>query len=155
MYIVLIVLLMAVLPIVSIAIDAMMSAGTFDLLTSATRWFVFWGAGVRLALAGLRQIAQPAFTAETIFRIKDPEAHKIVQELGFGNMALGVLGIVAGFVPDWVLPAAVASAIFYALAGIKHVLNAEWTRLEAVAMISDLGFAAILIVLVAGRLIGF
>jgi hypothetical protein len=34
------------------------------------KWFVFWAAvGVRLGLAGLRQILQPSFTAE----ICDPE----------------------------------------------------------------------------------
>jgi hypothetical protein len=32
-------------------------------------------------LAGLRQIFSPAFTAETIFRVKDPDARNVVMEL--------------------------------------------------------------------------
>lgn len=154
MYLGMILLLMAALPILSIVAEYWMSSGGLDFVQVAGRWFVFWSVGVRLVLAGLRQTVQPAFTAQTIFRISDPEALKVVQELGFGNLAIGLLGIVAVLAPAWLMPAAVAGALFYGLAGIKHVLNAEWTRLEAIAMVSDLAIAAVLIAYVVATLVG-
>jgi hypothetical protein len=40
------------------------------------------------------QPMNPTFTASTIFEIKDKDAEKIVQELGFGNLSLGLLGLI-------------------------------------------------------------
>ena len=143
MYLLMIVLLMAVLPILSIVIEFVTAHGDPVLLVG--RWFVFWGVGVRLALAALRQIAKPDFTAKTIFELTDPAAQKVVQELGFANLAIGVVGIASVFNAGWVIPAAVAGALFYGLAGLKHVFNARRNRLENIATISDLGLAIVLI----------
>lgn len=154
MYLALIVLLMAVLPLLSIVVDYAYAAGDADLIVICGRWFVFWAVGIRLLLAGIRQTVQPSFTAETIFRIKDPAAHKIVSELGFGNLAIGLLGVLSLFRDDWLLPAAISGGLFYGLAGIKHVLNSEWTETEIIAMISDLAIFAILAFYVAAVLLG-
>jgi hypothetical protein len=35
------------------------------------KWFLFWAVGMRLFVAGCRQIINPAFTAREIFHIKD------------------------------------------------------------------------------------
>src|SRR6478609_6215113 len=99
MYWLMIVGLMGVLPIGSVLLEWLFldggggPAGPAGLVALIGKWFVFWAIGVRLFLAGLRQIADPAFTAKTIFRIEDPKALIVVQELGFANMALGLLGI--------------------------------------------------------------
>jgi hypothetical protein len=42
------------------------------------------------------------------------------------------------FNATWIVPAAIAMAIFYALAGGKHVLNTERTASESWALWSDL-----------------
>jgi hypothetical protein len=52
--------------------------------------FVFWAVGVRLLIAGLRQVANPQFTAERIFNIKSAEPLPVVRELGFANTSTGI-----------------------------------------------------------------
>jgi hypothetical protein len=151
MYLAVIALTMFVLPIASIAQEYFASAGSPDLIALAGKWFVFWGVGVRLLLAGLRQTINPAFTARTIFEIKDEAAEKVVRELGFGNIAIGVLGVISQFDSAWVLPAAISGGLFYGLAGAKHVLNNPRTRLENIAMVSDLFMFAILLVYTIAR----
>ncbi len=137
MYYAIIILLLAVLPLASIAIEHVVAPGS-DLLVLAGRWFVFWAGGVRLALAGIRQIAQPSYTARTIFEIADPGAEKIVTELGFGNLALGLVSLASIARPDWVLPAAIIAGLYYGLAGAKHVMNTGRNRIETWATVSDL-----------------
>jgi hypothetical protein len=138
---------MLVLPLVSTIGEAMTVAdGNIWLL--ALKWFVFWGVGARLAIAGVRQIAQPAFTARDIFEIDDPKASKIVQELGFWNFAGGVIALLSLVFPGWAMPAAVAGGLFYGLAGWQHWRNGDRNTNENVAMTSDLFMFAVLLVLV-------
>ncbi len=99
---------------------------------------MFWAVGVRLMLAGLRQIVNPEFTAATIFGVKEKAALTIVQELGFANVAIGLLGALTLLNRQWIAPA----EIF----GLRR-----WTRstpdkgdrnaTENIAMISDLFIA--------------
>jgi hypothetical protein len=151
-YLAVIALTMFVLPIVSIVIDYAAGGGGQDLVTLTGKWFVFWAVGVRLLTAGLRQTLDPAFTARAIFDIEDKAAEKIVRELGFGNLAIGVLGVISSFDPAWVLPAAITGALFFGLAGAKHVLNRPRTRLENIAMVSDLFVFAVLLLYAITRL---
>jgi hypothetical protein len=105
------------------------------------RWFVFWGVGLRLGIAGIRQIAQPRFTARTILGLESDDVLFVVRELGFANSALGAIGIISIAIPTWTMPAAVAGALFYGMAGVNHVRHAPRTRNQTVAMVSDLLFA--------------
>jgi len=136
MYYATIILFMAVLPLASILIEHFLAPGA-DLLILAGRWFVFWAAGIRLFLAGVRQVANPAFTAKTIFEIEDPGARKIVIELGFANLSLGLLSIASIVRPDWVLPAAIMAGLYYGLAGGRHLLHSHRNRIENWATASD------------------
>jgi hypothetical protein len=102
------------------------------------KWFVFWSAGVRLLLAGLRQFLQPRFTAEQIFGYKGDDALPLVQELGVANFATGVVGVVSLARPAFVLPVAIAATIFYGIAGVRHAVERTRTRNETIAMVSDL-----------------
>ena len=142
MYYVIVAAFMLVLPIASVIIEIQHGALLSPALVG--RWFVFWGVGVRLLLAGLRQILQPRYTAETIFGIKDRDAQIVVRELGFANTAIGTIGVATLAAPGWTLPAAIAGAIFYGLAGLNHVQHSERNRIESVAMISDLFIALVL-----------
>ncbi|MFG1347345.1 DUF6790 family protein [Xanthobacter autotrophicus DSM 431] len=149
MYLAAILLLMLVLPLVSIGVEMAAAGGAPAAL--AFRWFVFWAVGVRLAFAGVKQVAQPAYTAGTIFGIEDPRLHVIVQELGFANLAFGLLGLLSLPFPAFRLAAAVAGGTFYLLAGLKHLMRGERNRMETVAMASDLAIAFLLFVLLAWR----
>lgn len=136
MYYLMIILLMAVLPIASIIIEHLVDSA--DTLLLVGKWFVFWAGGVRLTMAGVRQIANPAFTAKTIFDIEDAGAQKIVIELGFANLAMGLVSLASLLRADWVLPAAIVTGLYYGLAGVKHVFNANRNRIENWATVSDL-----------------
>jgi hypothetical protein len=103
--------------------------------------------GVRLLLAGLRQILQPRWSAETILGIEGEDVLVVVRELGFANVALGTVGVVSLLVPGWDRPAALAGAIFYALAGVNHARETDRNRHETVAMVSDLLLAVLIGVL--------
>jgi hypothetical protein len=137
-----IVAFMIVLPISSILVEVFSSQS--DLASSATKWFVFWSVGARLFSAGIRQVTKPEFTAKEIFEIGDPAASKLVVELGFGNLAIGLVGLLSLWFSEWIVPAAVAGALFFGLAGIQHVRNRDLNSKEKLAMWSDLYIAAVL-----------
>lgn len=145
MYLAVVILFMGVLPVVSILIEHFAMTAGSDWWTLVGKWFVFWAVGVRLAVAGLRQVAQPAFTAEKIFEIRDKAAHIVVQELGFANLAMGLLAVVTLAAPQWTAAAALSGAIFYGLAGAKHVLKGGQNRNEMIATVSDIFASAVLI----------
>ncbi|MDM0082383.1 hypothetical protein QTI17_17460 [Variovorax sp. J31P179] len=140
--------LMLVFPLLSIAIEA--SAGHAPLgIMLIGKWYVFWAVGLRLLLAGIRQILQPRYTAETILGIKGDDALLLVRELGFGNLAIGVVGTLSLFFAGWVVPAALVGGLFYGLAGINHALQRHRNAKENLAMVSDL-FAAVVLLVFCG-----
>lgn len=135
---------MIVLPIGSVVVE--LSTSNAEVLPSIGKWFVFWGVGARLATAGIKQMVTPEFTAKQIFKIGDPAAAEIVTELGFGNLAIGLIALLTLQFPSWLAASALAGAVFFGLAGTQHIRNGRMNRLEAVAMISDLFIAAILLI---------
>jgi hypothetical protein len=148
MYIALVVLLMLVLPVLSIAVE-MLTGSDAGLLFLVGKWFVFWAVGVRLFTAGVHQLVQPGYTSGTIFRIADPNAEKLVTEIGFGNLSIGLLGLLTIVFPAWIVPAALAGGLFYLLAGIKHVMNRDRTSAETIPLVSDLGMGILLAIWLA------
>jgi hypothetical protein len=148
MYVLIVIALMLALPLISIVAQifstdhgALQSASN---LVVVAKWYVFWAVGVRLSLAGLRQIIQPRYTAETLLGFKGSDALFFVRELGFANVAMGSVAIASLFAPSWVTPAAMLGAIYYGLAGIIHCFHKNRNRLENVALVSDL-FAAVVL----------
>jgi hypothetical protein len=125
------------LPIASIVIELLVRPEA-GLIVTAGKWFVFWGVGIRLFLAGISQVVRPSFTASNIFRIKDIAAEKIVSELGYANVSMGLAGVLGLLSQAWVAPAGLAGGLFLGLAGIKHAVNAERSAKENVAMTTDL-----------------
>jgi len=146
-----IVLLMGALPIASIFIEH--ATANADWIVLAGRWLVFWASGLRLLIAGVRQIANPAFTAKNIFEIETPGAKKIVIELGFANTAMGLLSIASIIRPDFVLPAAIVTGLYYGLAGGLHLRSAHRNARENWAMASDLWVFVVLAAYVVASLI--
>jgi hypothetical protein len=136
-YLASIVLLMLVLPAASVAIESFGGPGA-GFLALVGKWFVFWAVGVRLLVAGIRQAAEPSFTAGTIFGIADKAAEKLVVEIGAANIAIGLLGVLTLTVPDWIVPAAIAGGLYYGIAGIMHFVGGPRNATETIAMVSDL-----------------
>ena len=143
MYYIAVASLMFVLPLLAIAIEASMSHAALD-VSLVAKWFVFWAVGWRLFLAGARQVAQPEYTAREILGLKSSESNILVRELGFGNLALGLIGILSFWIPSWRLAVALAGGMFYGMAGVTHALQRHRNRLENVAMASDI-FAAVVL----------
>jgi hypothetical protein len=148
-YIFSIIFLFVILPIISICLDLSYYAGNTPQIIIVAKWFTFWGVGVRLSIAGLRQIVQPAFTLKEIFRIDSTEAALIVQELGFGNLAMGSAGILSLFLPALMVPAALTGGIYYGLAGVRHIFSRDKSTLEHFATWSDIYICVILLFCVA------
>jgi hypothetical protein len=138
MYFVSIVLLLFVFPAGCVVAEAVWLHDSTNLAVLASKWFVFWAVGVRLFIAGIRQVLQPQFTAERIFDIKDHAAAAIVREIGFGNLSMGALGLASLFKSGWVVPAAIVGGLYYGLAGAGHLTRNNRNFNEQVALISDL-----------------
>lgn len=122
-------------------------AGAFLLLLG--KWTAFFAGGVRLFIAGLRQVFQPGFTLNEIFEIDDPRAEPVVQEVGFGNLAMGVLGLCALLHPMLTFAAALVCGLYYGLAGLKHLTTKERNSERSTAMATDLWVFAVLALYVA------
>jgi hypothetical protein len=142
---VIVVALMLVVPLASIAAAILLRHQVLSSQLVMT-WYVFWAVGVRLSLAGVRQIVQPRYTAQVILGITGKDALLLVRELGFANCALGSVAFASLFIPAWRLPAAIAAAIFYALAGINHVVHRQRSSNQTIAMASDIFAALVLLV---------
>ena len=148
MYYVIVATLMFAFPLLSIGIET--TAGRSALGAALIgKWFVFWSVGIRLFTAGARQVLQPEYTANVILGLESHESLLLVRELGFANLALGLVGISSLLFPLWRLPVALAGGVFFGLAGVNHVLQAHRNQLENVAMASDLFVSLILLAVVA------
>jgi hypothetical protein len=145
MYYVSVLLLTLVLPAGSAYAEHAWAPASLPWMLLIGKWFAFWAGGVRLFIAGLRQIVQPQFTAKHIFGIESDDPLPFVRELGMANVSMGTLGVVSILAPAFLLPAALASGLYYALAGIMHVSRARHGLNETLAMVSDLWLAAILL----------
>jgi hypothetical protein len=118
---------------------------------SAVKWMAFWAVGVRLGLAGLRQLLNPRFTAQTIFGVADPASFPIVREVGMANLSFATLGLASALVPAWRLAAILAGGMYYGLAAAVHLGHKPATKNEAVGLVSDvLAFLALAAAFVAG-----
>jgi len=137
LYLISVMLFMLILPAGSIVYQCLTQKTPFD-WPLIGKWFLFWSVGVRLFIAGIRQVTKPAFTAKEIFHINNEESHIIIKELGFGNLSIGLIGILSIFKTAWCAPVAIAGGLFFGLAGIQHILNRPASKNEMIAMISDL-----------------
>jgi hypothetical protein len=144
MYFIVAAALLFVLPAASSLIESLVAAQGVPALIVA-KWFTFWAVGVRLSLAGVRQMVQPRYTAEVILGLKSAEALFVVRELGIANSALGVVGILSILAPTWLPPASLAGTVFYGLAGINHLRHKPRNSQRNFAMVTDLIIALILL----------
>ena len=102
------------------------------------KWFIFFAVGIRLFMAGIKQMTDPAFTAKEIFHINSPESLPIVRELGFANLCFGLIGIISLFIPSWRIVSAFGSGLYYGIAGVQHLIKKPVGPNEKFAMITDI-----------------
>jgi hypothetical protein len=154
MYVVMVLALTIVAPVVSVIVELAATgsgsgSGFSDMALLAGKWFTFWGVGVRLFSAGVSQTIRPDFTARTILGGgTDKGANLIVQELGFANLAIGLVGILSLPLSGWVVPAALAGGLFLGLAGIRHIAKPGKNTKEWLATVSDLVVSVVVLAFV-------
>jgi hypothetical protein len=148
-YLLTVVILVAVLPLLSLALPRETARIGSDLGDRVFRWFVFWAIGVRLLLAGVRQIVQPAFTAQEIFNIEGREVWPVVRELGFANVCLGLAAVISVVVASWRAPAAFAGGLYFGLAGAMHMVKRPASPNEWIALVSDVVIFSVTLVCLA------
>jgi len=108
---------------------------TFELFN---KWFIFSAVGLRLFLAGIKQVKNPEFTAKQIFHLDSPDSFPILRELGFANICFGLVAIVSLFKPEWRIVSAFASGLYYGIAGVQHGLKKTSGINEKFALWTDL-----------------
>jgi hypothetical protein len=150
MYFITVALFLFVCPSASVAVEALGSHHSLTDPVLIARWWTFWAVGVRLFVAGIRQVLQPRFTAEEIFGVREATALPLVREIGFGNLSMGTLGICSVFHMAWVIPAAVVGGLYYGLAALGHIPQKNKNAKEYTAMVSDV-FACVILIVFAIR----
>lgn len=137
MYFVFVLLTTAVLPL-GFTIWQGVGSPPQQLASLALKWFVIWGVGVRLGVAGVRQLFQPRFTAREIFGLTTDDALALIKELGVANMAAGTVALLSIWRPTFALPIAIWATMFYGVAGLSHLGDRDRGPKENVALLTDL-----------------
>jgi len=137
-YLVGVLLLTLILPLLCGFTEWITGSSVFFSLELIGKWFIFWSVGLRLFIAGLRQVFNPSFTAKTIFHVQNKDSYVIVKELGFANICFGLIGIISFFLPQWRIVSAFGSGLFYGIAGVNHLIKKQASPNEKIAMVSDI-----------------
>lgn len=144
-YFVLVIAQTVVLPIVSGSIELAVSGG--DPVLVFGKWWVFWGVGTRLLVAGVAQVSGRGPTTAILGAATPTVQEKqLTRELGTANIGMGIAGLLA-LVPGWALPAGIASGVFLLIAGLMHVPKQGKNAQETLATWTDLLVGIVVVVL--------
>jgi len=124
------------LPIISGIVELAVVGG--DPVLVFGKWWVFWGVGTRLLVAGIAQASGKGPTT-AILGTTTPsvEALQLVRELGMANVGMGFAGLFA-LIPGWAVPAGLAGGVFLLVAGLMHVPKKGKNAKEKLATWTDL-----------------
>ncbi|HEY4195736.1 MAG TPA: hypothetical protein VGM63_09390 [Mucilaginibacter sp.] len=140
-------LFMLVCPVLSIVGEIIFKRTPIDPILIG-KWVTFWAVGIRLFIKGLNQIIIPILSKLKNYSLKNEEKFAIIRELGFAKISLGAMGILSILNTGWHLLAAISGALFYGLAGIRHLFKKPESLNAFIATITDqLVFAMILLYL--------
>lgn len=145
MYAVTVLLSMVLLPIFSIGYEHYIHHSPAPLMLLVGKWFVFWSAGIRIFGAGLRQFFQPRFTSEEIFCIRSDDPLPFIRELGIANFSAGTVGILSLWQHGFILPSAIIAALFFGIAGTRHLTDKHRGQKQNLAMVTGLFVSLVLI----------
>jgi len=151
-YFILVIAQAIVLPIVSGSIHLAVLGG--DPVLVFGTWWVFWGVGTRLLVAGVAQISGKGRTAAILgATAPSVQEQQLTRELGAANIAMGLAGLFA-LVPGWALPAGLAGGVFLLIAGLMHVPKWHKNAEETLATYTDLVVGVAVIVLAVSTVVG-
>ena len=139
---------MLVCPVISISIDFMVVHQNHNLIFLTGKWFLFWAIGLRLLIAGFKQVIDPGFTLEKIFNIQNKESQIVIRELGFANICFGILGLISLFFVQFRLSAAIGGGLYLGIDGVYHIIKKPVNKNEVIAMVSDLFIFLIMMIFV-------
>ena len=144
-YFILVIAQTIVLPVISGVIQLAVVGGD-PVLTFGT-WWVFWGVGTRLLVAGIAQLSGRGPTS-AILGVATPSIQEtqLTRELGFANLCLGLAGLLA-LIPGWALPAGFAGGIYLLIAGVMHLPKKDKNPQETLATWTDLIVGIVVVVL--------
>ncbi|MFE4197629.1 hypothetical protein ACFRJ9_17340 [Paenarthrobacter sp. NPDC056912] len=144
-YFILVIAQTVVLPVIAGMLELALVGG--DPVLVFGKWWVFWGVGTRLLVAGLAQVSGKGPTT-AILGAATPsvQAQQLARELGTANIGMGLAGLLS-LVPGWALPAGFAGGIFLLIAGMLHVPKKNKNAKETLATWTDLvvGFAVVVL----------
>ncbi len=150
-YFILVIAQTIVLPIACGIAELSIAGG--DAVLVLGKWWVFWGVGTRLLVAGLAQVSGKGPTAEILgANTASIQEVQLTRELGTANVGMGLAGLLA-LVPGWALPAGVAGGVFLLIAGMLHVAKPGKGAKEALATWTDLIVGAAVVALAVGTLV--
>jgi hypothetical protein len=144
-YFILVILQTVALPLVSGGIQ-LAAVGGDPVLVLGT-WWVFWGVGTRLLVAGIAQVSGKGPTSEILgSSAPTVQETQLVRELGTANLAMGLAGLLA-LVPGWAVPAGLAGGVFLLIAGLVHLPKRGKNAQETLATWTDLLVGVVVVVL--------
>lgn len=144
--------LLFILPLLSISGDHFIEKEVID-WQLIFKWFIFWTIGIRLFTAGIKQASDPAYTGTKIFKFRHKESYVVIRELGFANIALGVMGILSLINNDWRIMAAICGGLFFGLAALQHSTRKPDTQNEWIALLYDFAVFLLTVIYLAFTLI--
>lgn len=128
---------------------------THDYFSIYETWFVFSAIGLRLFLAGCKQMLDPEFTLKKIFHINNPESAHLVQELGANNVCIGIIGLLSPLVPSFANGALALGFLYFMWAGFLHITKKPKTLNQQVALLSDFFIALVSALLLISKFIHY
>lgn len=140
-YLISILLTALVIPIGGASVEHLIYAAPWSALLFS-KWFIFSAGGLRLLIAGIKQVMDPTFTAQRIFHIQGTESLPVVRELGFANCCMGSLGVLSLVAPQWRMAAAFTSGLYFTFAALGHIKKRPVGPNERLALWSDVLIAA-------------
>jgi hypothetical protein len=144
-YFILVILQTVALPLVSGGIQLAIVGG--DPVLVLGTWWVFWGVGTRLLVAGIAQLPGKGPTSEILgSSAPTVQETQLVRELGTANLAMGLAGLLA-LVPGWAVPAGLAGGVFLLIAGLVHLPKRGKNAQETLATWTDLLVGVLVVVL--------
>ncbi|WP_223623148.1 DUF6790 family protein [Microbacterium sp. EST19A] len=150
-YFLLVIAQTVVLPVVSGIIELATVGG--DPVLVFGKWWVFWGIGTRLLVAGIAQMSGKGPTAQILGAAKPSvQETQLTRELGTANIGFGLAGLLA-LVPGWAAPVGVAGGVFLLIAGLMHVAKKGKNANESLATWTDLLVGVVAIVLLVSTLV--
>lgn len=151
-YFILVIAQTIALPILSGAIELVLGGG--DPVLVFGRWWVFWGVGTRLLVAGIAQLSGKGPTSEILGATAPTmQETQLTRELGMANVGMGLAGLLA-LIPGWALPAGLAGGIFLLIAGVMHLPKKGKNAQESLATWTDLVVGIVVVILGAYLLLG-